>query len=137
MFEPGFCRLLFVWPGFVSWDGPGAFVFNVLCANRAGTAVMASAAAKVRILRFISSSSPRDVFAWRTTRWAPSHSTVRGGSVGLRSFSARCAEVPCPLHRLFTAEYWLQPWCQVGPHHPGPLLPASPRPDGRRGRSWL
>jgi hypothetical protein len=49
MFEPGFCRLLLVWPGFVSWDGPGAFVFRVLCANRAGAAVMASAAAKVRI----------------------------------------------------------------------------------------
>src|SRR3954453_9088024 len=131
MFEPGFCRLLFVWPGFVSWDGPGAFVFNVLCANRAGNAVMASAAAKVRILRFISSSSPRDVFAWRTTRWAPSHSTVRGGSFGLRNFSARCAEAPRPLHRLFTPGDGCNQDARLGPSSPSPP-PALP---GRRVRS--
>ena len=58
MFEPGFCRLLLVWPGLVSCDGPGAGVFSVLWAKMAPPAVRAMAVASERIWRFMSSSSP-------------------------------------------------------------------------------
>src|ERR1700681_210878 len=54
---PGFCKLLFVCPGFVSCEGPGAGVFSVLWAKTAPAAIRTRAVASERMWRFIESSS--------------------------------------------------------------------------------